>query len=120
MDNVATVIVGKNDVIEMALAAPVTEEHILVEDVLSMGKTMLTRSIATFIGGTISRIQFTPDLLPSDVTCMFVYNQSSGEFTFRSGPIAAHLVMADEINRADRATFAADHWQGHSIGPRSE
>ena len=91
MDNVATVIVGKNDVIEMALAAPVTEEHILVEDVLSMGKTMLTRSIATFIGGTISRIQFTPDLLPSDVTGMFVYNQSLGEFTFRSEPIAAHL-----------------------------
>ena len=108
----ATVIVGKNDVIGMALVALVAEGHILVEDVPGVGKAMLTRSIATSIGGTFSRIQFTPDLLPSD--------QSLGELTFRSGPNAAHLLMTDEINRADRATFVTDQWQGHSTGPRTQ
>ena len=106
-DNVATVIVGKSDVIEMALAALIAEGHILVEDVPGVGKTMLARSIATSIGGTFSRIQFTPDLLPSDVTGVSVYNQSSGEFSFRSGPIAAQLVLADEINRATPKTQSA-------------
>ena len=91
--NVATVIVGKDDVIEQALAALIAEGHILVEDVPGVGKTMLARSIAVSIGGTFSRIQFTPDLLPSDVTGVSVYNQSSGEFSFRSGPIAAQLVL---------------------------
>ena len=106
-DNVATVIVGKSDVIEMALAALIAEGHILVEDVPGVGKTMLARSIATSIGGTFSRIQFTPDLLPSDVTGVSVYNQSTGEFSFRSGPIAAQLVLADEINRATPKTQSA-------------
>ena len=106
-DNVATVIVGKGDVIEQALAALIAEGHILVEDVPGVGKTMLARSIAVSIGGTFSRIQFTPDLLPSDVTGVSVYNQSTGEFSFRSGPIAAQLVLADEINRATPKTQSA-------------
>ena len=106
-DNIATVIVGKDDVIEQALAALVAEGHILVEDVPGVGKTMLARSIAVSISGTFSRIQFTPDLLPSDVTGVSVYNQSTGEFSFRSGPVAAHLVLADEINRATPKTQSA-------------
>jgi MoxR-like ATPase len=106
-DNVATVIVGKDSVIEQALAALVAEGHILVEDVPGVGKTMLARSLAMSIGGTFSRIQFTPDLLPSDVTGVSVYNQSTGEFSFRSGPIAAQLVLADEINRATPKTQSA-------------
>ena len=106
-DNVAAVIVGKDYVIEQALAALFAEGHILVEDVPGVGKTMLARSIAASIGGTFSRIQFTPDLLPSDVTGVSVYNQSTGEFSFRSGPIAAQLVLADEINRATPKTQSA-------------
>ena len=106
-DNIAAVIVGKNRVIEQALAAFIAAGHILVEDVPGVGKTMLARSIALSIGGAFSRIQFTPDLLPSDVTGVSVYNQSTGEFSFRSGPIAAQLVLADEINRATPKTQSA-------------
>ena len=106
-DNVASVIVGKDDVIERALAALVAEGHLLVEDVPGVGKTMLARSLAVSIGGTFSRIQFTPDLLPSDVTGVSVYNQSTGEFSYRPGPIAAQLVLADEINRATPKTQSA-------------
>lgn len=106
-DNVATVIVGKEDVIEQALAAFIAEGHILVEDVPGVGKTMLARAIAVSIGGSFSRIQFTPDMLPSDVTGVSVYNQSDGEFSFRSGPIFAQLVLADEINRATPKTQSA-------------
>ena len=106
-DNIAAVIVGKNQVIEQALAAFIAAGHILVEDVPGVGKTMLARSIALSIGGAFSRIQFTPDLLPSDVTGVSVYNQSTGEFSFRSGPIAAQLVLADEINRATPKTQSA-------------
>ena len=105
--NVASVIVGKDDVIERSLAALVAEGHLLVEDVPGVGKTMLARSLATSIGGTFSRIQFTPDLLPSDVTGVSVYNQSTGEFSYRPGPIAAQLVLADEINRATPKTQSA-------------
>ena len=106
-DNVAAVIVGKGAVIEQALAALIAEGHILVEDVPGVGKTMLARSLAVSIGGTFARIQFTPDLLPSDVTGVSVYNQSSGEFSYRAGPIAAQLVLADEINRATPKTQSA-------------
>ena len=106
-DNVANVIIGKGDAIEQALAALIAEGHILVEDVPGVGKTMLARSIAVSIGGAFSRIQFTPDLLPSDVTGISVYNQASGEFSFRAGPIAAQLVLADEINRATPKTQSA-------------
>ena len=106
-DNVATVIVGKNDAIEQALAAFIAEGHILVEDVPGVGKTMLARALAVSIGGSFSRIQFTPDMLPSDVTGVSVYNQADGEFSFRSGPIFAQLVLADEINRATPKTQSA-------------
>ena len=106
-DNVATVIVGKNDAIEQALAAFIAEGHILVEDVPGVGKTMLARALAVSIGGSFSRIQFTPDMLPSDVTGVSVYNQGDGEFSFRSGPIFAQLVLADEINRATPKTQSA-------------
>ena len=106
-DNVSNVIIGKDEAIEQALAALIAEGHILVEDVPGVGKTMLARSIAVSIGGTFSRIQFTPDLLPSDVTGISVYNQASGEFSFRSGPIVAQLVLADEINRATPKTQSA-------------
>ena len=106
-DNVAKVIIGKNDVIEQALAALVADGHILVEDVPGVGKTMLARSLAVSIGGSFSRIQFTPDLLPSDVTGVSVYNQGTGDFNFRSGPISAQLVLADEINRATPKTQSA-------------
>ncbi len=105
--NVANVIIGKNDVIEQALAALIADGHILVEDVPGVGKTMLARSLAVSIGGTFSRIQFTPDLLPSDVTGVSVYNQGTGDFNFRSGPISAQLVLADEINRATPKTQSA-------------
>ena len=106
-DNVGNVIIGKSDVIEQALAALIADGHILVEDVPGVGKTMLARSLALSIGGTFSRIQFTPDLLPSDVTGVSVYNQGTGDFNFRSGPIAAQLVLADEINRATPKTQSA-------------
>ena len=106
-DNVATVIVGKSDAIEQALAAFIAEGHILVEDVPGVGKTMLARALAVSIGGSFSRIQFTPDMLPSDVTGVSVYNQADGEFSFRSGPIFAQLVLADEINRATPKTQSA-------------
>ena len=103
-DNIAKVIIGKADVIEQALAALIADGHILVEDVPGVGKTMLARSIALSIGGTFSRVQFTPDLLPSDVTGVSIYNQATGEFSFRTGPIMAQLVLADEINRATPKT----------------
>ncbi len=106
-DNVSNVIIGKNDVIEQALAALIADGHILVEDVPGVGKTMLARSLAVSIGGTFSRIQFTPDLLPSDVTGVSMYNQRTGDFNFRSGPISAQLVLADEINRATPKTQSA-------------
>ena len=106
-DNVSNVIIGKDDVIEQALAALIADGHILVEDVPGVGKTMLARSLAVSIGGTFSRIQFTPDLLPSDVTGVSVYNQGTGDFNFRSGPISAQLVLADEINRATPKTQSA-------------
>ena len=105
--NVAAVIVGKDAVIEQALAALVAEGHILVEDVPGVGKTMLARALAVSIGGTFARIQFTPDLLPSDVTGVSVYHQATGEFNYRPGPIAAQLVLADEINRATPKTQSA-------------
>ena len=100
VDNVSKVIVGKTEVIEHALAALIAQGHILVEDVPGVGKTMLAKSLSVSIGCDFKRIQFTPDLLPSDVAGISVYNQSSGEFQFRPGPIMAEVVLADEINRA--------------------
>jgi MoxR-like ATPase len=107
MDNVERVIVGKRDVVELALIALVCQGHLLVEDVPGVGKTMLARAFAKSIGCTFRRIQFTPDLLPSDVTGVSVYNQKTGEFTFRPGPVISQIVLADEINRATPKTQSA-------------
>ena len=107
IDNVSKVIVGKTPVIEQSLAALIAQGHLLVEDVPGVGKTMLAKSIAASVGCTFKRIQFTPDLLPSDVSGVSVYDQRSGEFNFRPGPIMAQVVLADEINRATPKTQSA-------------
>lgn len=107
IDNVAKVIVGKTSVVEQAVAALIAEGHLLVEDVPGVGKTMLAKSISTSIGCSFKRIQFTPDLLPSDVTGLSIYNQQKGAFEFREGPIMAQVVLADEINRATPKTQSA-------------
>ncbi len=107
IDNASQVIVGKTSVIELAVATLIAQGHMLVEDVPGVGKTMLAKSLATSIGCSFKRIQFTPDLLPSDVTGISVYNQQSGEFQFREGPLMAQVVLADEINRATPKTQSA-------------
>ncbi len=107
IDNVSRVIVGKRPVVEQALATLVAQGHILVEDVPGVGKTTLAKALAISVGCSFQRIQFTPDLLPSDVTGISIYNQQSGDFNFRPGPIMAQVVLADEINRATPKTQAA-------------
>ncbi|MCH7713143.1 MAG: MoxR family ATPase [Chloroflexi bacterium] len=107
IDNVSKVIVGKRPVIEQALAALVAQGHLLVEDVPGVGKTMLAKSLSTSIGCSFKRIQFTPDLLPSDVSGISIYSQQTGEFQFRPGPIMSQVVLADEINRATPKTQSA-------------
>jgi len=105
--NVERVIVGKHDPVRLALIAVLCEGHILIEDVPGVGKTILTKSIARSIGCTFKRIQFTPDLLPSDITGISMYNQGTREFEFRPGPIMGQFVLADEINRATPKTQSA-------------
>ena len=107
IENVGKVIVGKSDVVELVLVALFSNGHVLVEDVPGVGKTMLVRSIATSTGCDYRRMQFTPDLLPSDVTGASVFNQKTGNFEFRPGPIMAQIVLADEINRATPKTQSA-------------
>jgi len=106
-ENVERVIVGKRREIELILVAMLAQGHVLIEDVPGVGKTMLARAMALSIGGTFKRIQFTPDLLPSDVTGVDIFDQREGKFTFRPGPIHANLVLADEINRATPKTQSA-------------
>ncbi len=98
--NVETVLKGKADVVRLALVALFSEGHLLVEDVPGVGKTTLARCLATSIDAAWNRIQFTPDLLPSDITGVSIWNQETREFEFRSGPVFANVVVADEINRA--------------------
>ena len=105
--NVERVIIGKRREVELALIALLCQGHLLIEDVPGVGKTMLARSIARSIGCTFRRIQFTPDMLPSDVTGVSVFNQKTREFEFRPGPIMAQIVLADEINRATPKTQSA-------------
>lgn len=104
---VERVIVGKRAVIERLLVAILAEGHVLIEDVPGIGKTKLARSLSLALGGSFHRIQFTPDLLPSDVSGSLVFDQRSAEFTFHPGPVFANVVLADEINRAGPRTQAA-------------
>ncbi len=105
--NIQKVIVGKDDVIDLALIALLCEGHVLLEDVPGTGKTMLAKTVAASVGCHFRRIQFTPDLLPSDVTGIYYYNQKAQEFEFRPGPIFAEILLADEINRATPRTQSA-------------
>ena len=106
-DNVQLAIVGKDEVIEFTLAALFSGGHILVEDVPGIGKTTLARSLAHSLDCDFRRIQFTPDLMPSDITGINYYNQRSGQFEFRPGPVISQIVLADEINRATPRTQSA-------------
>ncbi len=106
-DNVEKVVIGKRPTIVLAMASLLCEGHLLLEDVPGVAKTMLARAIAKSIGATFSRIQCTPDLLPTDVTGVSIFNQKTLEFEFRQGPIFSQMVLADEINRATPRTQAA-------------
>jgi MoxR-like ATPase len=106
-DNVERVIVGHRDAIENILIAVLGRGHLLLEDVPGVGKTMLARAVAISLGGSFKRVQFTPDLLPSDVTGVNVFNQQSREFEFQPGPVFGNVVLGDEINRAPPKTQAA-------------
>jgi MoxR-like ATPase len=107
VNNIEKVIVGKRHAVELSVISLICQGHLLIEDVPGVGKTVLARSIAKSLGCEFSRIQFTPDMLPSDVTGVSIYNQVSTQFEFRPGPITAQIVLADEINRATPKTQAA-------------
>jgi len=107
VSNVEQAVLGKQHVVRLALTCMVSEGHLLLEDFPGTGKTSLAKAIANSVQGTHSRIQFTPDLLPSDVTGVTIYDQRNGQFTFHSGPIFATIVLADEINRASPKTQSA-------------
>jgi MoxR-like ATPase len=105
--NVENVIVGKTDVIRLTVIGLLCQGHLLIEDVPGTGKTMLAKSLARSIGGTFNRIQFTPDMLPSDVTGVSMFNQKTAEFEYRPGPVMANIVLTDEVNRATPKTQSA-------------
>ena len=105
--NIERVIIGKREVVEKTLVVLMVGGHLLFEDVPGVGKTMLGRAIAASIGCKFRRIQFTPDLLPSDVTGVSIFNQKAGEFEFREGPVFAGILLADEVNRASPRTQAS-------------
>jgi len=107
ISNIEKVIIGKRESVTVAVTGLLCQGHLLIEDVPGVGKTMLARSLARSLGCSFSRIQFTPDMLPSDVTGVSIYNQVSREFEFRPGPIMSQIVLADEINRATPKTQAA-------------
>ncbi len=107
VNNVERVIIGKRSAIELAVVGLLCQGHLLIEDVPGVGKTMLARSIAKSIGCIFRRIQFTPDMLPSDVTGVSIFNQQTRAFEFREGPVFAQIVLSDEINRATPKTQAA-------------
>src|SRR5438105_8520476 len=105
--NASQVIVGKEEVIDLLMVALLCEGHVLFEDVPGIGKTTLAKTLAKSLGCTFQRIQFTPDLLPSDITGITFFNQKSSQFEFRPGPLLAQIVLADEINRATPRTQSA-------------
>lgn len=105
--SVSQVIIGKRNEVRLTVLGLLSQGHILIEDIPGVGKTMMAKTLARTIGGSFSRIQFTPDMLPSDVTGVTIFNEKSREFEFRAGPIMAQIVLADEINRADARTQAA-------------
>ncbi|KPL70831.1 ATPase AAA [Bellilinea caldifistulae] len=107
MENLEKVIVGKTHTLEMVIISLLCQGHLLIDDVPGVGKTILARSLAKSLGVKFSRIQFTPDMLPSDVTGVSIFNQVTREFEFRPGPIMAQIVLADEINRATPKTQSA-------------
>ena len=106
-ENVERVIVGKGEVVELAIIALLCEGHILLEDVPGLGKTVLAKSLAKSLGCSFRRIQCTPDLLPSDITGTYIFNQKTADFEFRAGPVMSQVVLADEINRATPRTQSA-------------
>jgi MoxR-like ATPase len=106
-ENVERVIVGKGEVVELAIVALLCEGHLLLEDVPGLGKTVLAKSLAKSLGCSFRRIQCTPDLLPSDITGTYIFNQKTADFEFRPGPVMSQVVLADEINRATPRTQSA-------------
>ena len=106
-DNVCQVVLGKPEVVRMCLVTLVAGEHMLLEDVPGVGKTLVAKALAKSLAGDFTRVQFTPDLLPSDIVGSSVFNQKTSEFTYNRGPIFANIVLADEINRAPPRTQAA-------------
>ena len=106
-ENIERVIVGKPEAIRLTLLGLLAQGHILIEDVPGTGKTVLAKSLARSIGGSFNRIQFTPDMLPSDVTGVSIFNQQTHTFEYRPGPVLAQVVLIDEINRATPKTQAA-------------
>src|SRR5699024_924318 len=107
LTNINKVIIGKEDVALLSLVALLAEGHVLLEDVPGVGKTMLVRALAKSLDCDFKRIQFTPDLLPSDITGISIYNPKEMEFEFRGGPILGNIVLADEINRTSPKTQAS-------------
>lgn len=107
VENIERVIFGKREAVELAVISLLAQGHLLIEDVPGVGKTMLAKALARSIGGTFRRIQFTPDMLPSDITGVSIFNPGNRSFEFRPGPIMANIVLADEINRATPKTQAA-------------
>src|SRR5437660_10421 len=107
LDAVGTVVVGKRESLELVLAGILAGGHVLLEDLPGLGKTLTARSFAQALGLDFRRLQFTPDLLPADVTGSFLYDQRSGDFSFRAGPVFTNLLLADEINRTPPKTQAA-------------
>lgn len=107
IENVEQVIIGKTETIKLLIVGLLTNGHILIEDVPGLGKTMLSLALAKSINGDFKRIQFTPDLLPSDVTGGFIYNPKSGEFDFKKGPVFTNILLADEVNRTTPRTQSA-------------
>jgi MoxR-like ATPase len=107
MENIGSVVLGKAEVIKLAVVALLAEGHVLIEDVPGVGKTLLARAMAASISCTFKRIQFTPDLLPSDILGSSIYHASSGEFVFKEGPLFANVILADEINRTTPRTQSA-------------